>query len=252
VERARVLDDSLSVNASEWRQAMGRSALWEALALGFRRPTSETIARLAVGEAATTLADAAAVLGPPEDHALAPRVRALAIEPTPSLALLEDAYWRLFGHTARGEVPPYETEYGEDSLFGPPREMADIGAFFRAFHLVVRSEAHERPDHIACECEFLLVLARREAVALEVADTEMRDETRRAARVFLRDHLGRWAPGFGARLARVDAGGFYGALGDFCAGVVVAECRRVGVPSGPAFLRVRSAEPGVAPPACGP
>jgi len=233
-------------------RALCRSALWEALALGFRPPTGETIARLAAPDGAAALAEAAAALDVAEGSDLASRVRALAIDPVPTAAALADAHWRLFGHTARGQVPPYETEYGEDSLFEPPREMSDLSAFFRAFGLVLRPGAGERPDHLACECEFLLVLARKEAYALEVGDAEMVDETRRATRVFLRDHLGRWAPGFGAKLAREDPGGFHGALGTLGAAFVTAECARVGVPAGPDLLRLRSPDLGAAPMGCGP
>jgi TorA maturation chaperone TorD len=232
--------------------ALCRSALWEALALAFRAPTAETITRLAARDDADALADAAAVLEAPGEEDLAVRVRALAREPLPLCGALADRYWQVFGHTARGAVPPYETEYGEDSVFGPPREMADLSAFYRAFGLVLRPDAHERPDHIACQCELLLVLARKEALALERDDQAGLEATRGAVRAFLRDHLGRWAPALGFRLAREDPGGFYGAVGHLCAAFVVAECRRVGVPAGPPLLRIRSPDPGAAPMACGP
>ena len=231
-------------------EALGRSALWEALALGFRRPTAETVARLASGDGAGALAEAAAIAddGRP---ACAPAARALGSDPPPTLADLQAAYDRLFGHTARGAVPPYETEYGEDSQFQPQREMSDLVAFLRAFGLVLRPDARERPDHAACECEFMLVLARKEAWALEAAEAAMLEDTRRAARLFLRDHLGRWAPAFGRTLAREDPEGFYGALGRLCAAVVEAECRRAGVAAGPALLRLRSTETADVPMGCG-
>jgi DMSO reductase family type II enzyme chaperone len=237
---------------SEVDRALCRSALWEALALGFRPPTAETVARLASREGALALAEAAEALGRTATTELASRVRALAGEPALSRATLVSAYGRLFGHTARGRVAPYETEYGEDSVWEPQREMSDLGAFFRAFGLALNPQAHERPDHVACECEFLVFLARKEAHALTVGDDAMHAETRHAGRVFLRDHLGRWAPAFGAKLGRQDPNGFYGALGRLCAAFVVAECGRVGVPAGPELLRLRSAMPDPAPMACGP
>ena len=232
--------------------ALCRSALWEALALGFRPPTGETLARLASSGGAAGLAEAAAVLDGAEGTTLEPLVRALAVEAPPTLEVLAAAYGRLFGHTARGEAPPYETEYGEDSLFQPQREMSDLGAFFRAFGLRVSADARERPDHIACECEFLFVLARKEARALALGDEPTREATCRAARLFLRDHLGRWAPALGAKLARLDPHGFHGALGRLLAAVVAAECRRAGVAAGPEFLRLRSTAPDDTPMACGP
>ena len=228
--------------------ALCRSALWEALALGFRRPTDETLARLASHEGATALAEAAEAL---DEVDLAACVRALPDVPVLSRATLESAYDRLFGHTARGAVAPYETEYGEDSPFLPQREMSDIAAFFRAFGLVLRPDARERLDHLACECEFMLVIARKKAYALRMHDGVMLEETRRAARLFLRDHLGRWAPAFSRKLLREDAGGFYGALGSLCVTFVAIECRRAGVPAGPELLRLRSTETADVPMACG-
>ena len=231
--------------------ALCRSAVWEALALGFRTPTAETVARLGGREGADALADAAAMVDDPEGAGVATEVRALASEPAPALSALQAAYDRLFGHTARGSIPPYETEYGEDSLFQPQREMSDLAAFFRAFGLALCPDARERPDHLACACEFMLVLARKEAHALEVGDPAMAEATRRATRLFLRDHLGRWAAAFGRKLDREDPEGFYGALGRLCAAFVTSECRRVGVASGPDLLQLRSTEMADVPMACG-
>ena len=232
--------------------ALCRSALYEALALGFRPPTEETAARLASAEGAAALGDAAGVLDAARSTGLADLVRRLAASPCPpSRESLEADYRRLFGHTARGTVPPYETEYGEDSVFLPAQEMSDLAGFFRAFGLRLDPAGHERIDHISCECEFLLFLARKEAFAGESADGAMGDECRRAARLFLRDHLARFARAVGKKLAREDPGGFYGALGELCAAFVTTECARAGVPAGPEVIRLRSASDGGAPMACG-
>jgi TorA maturation chaperone TorD len=196
------------------------------------------------------LADAAMVIDEACSSNLAAEVRRLA---GPSdVQALRASFGRLFGHTARGRVPPYETEYGEDSPFLPQQEMSDLAAFYRAFGLVPRSDAHERIDHVSCECEFLMVLARKEAYAIERDDPAMLNETRRATRLFLKDHLGRWAPAFGMKLAREDPGGFFGALGTLCVDFVTLECTRVGVAAGPEFLRLRSTQPADVPMACGP
>jgi len=229
--------------------ALCRSAMYEALALGFCLPTEETIERVASAEGAGALADAAAVLDSVWGSKLASSVRGLAREV--HLESLAALYRRLFGHTARGVVPPYETEYGEESVFQPMHEMGDLAAFYRAFGLEVAPNAHERIDHIGFEFEFLLFLCRKEAYALEQNDFAMLDATRQATRVFLKNHLGRWAPGFGRKLAREDQGGFFGALGLLAAEFVSLECRAAGVTAGPEFLRLRSPEPPDVPMACG-
>lgn len=236
--------------------ALCRSALYEALVLGFLPPTNETISRLASSEGVAALADTAAVLDAAWNTNLSELVLGPSAPRVPpgclcSPAALEASFRKLFGHTARGLVPPYETEYGEDSLFQPLQEMSDLAGFFHAFGLGLRPSEHERIDHIACECEFMLFLARKEAYALVMDDATMLEETRRATRLFLKDHLGRWAPAFGRRLAREDRGGFYGALGELLAGYVTHECARVGVPAGPELLHLRSTSLGDAPMACG-
>jgi DMSO reductase family type II enzyme chaperone len=237
---------------SETELALCRSALWEALALGFRPPVVETVERLTTPEGSAALADAAAMLDASDGGDLAGLARALGEPSRLAVSELRSDYARLFGHTARGLVPPYETEYGDDSVFMPAREMSDLSAFFRAFGVQVRHDAHERPDHIACECEFMVLLARKEAYALEAGEADTLRRTREAVRYFLREHLGRWGPAFGARLAREDASGFYGRLGALAAAFVIAECARTGVAAGPPLVRLRSADPPDAPMACGP
>ena len=54
---------------------------------------------------------------------------------------------------------------------------------------------------ISCECEFLMFLALKEAYALEQDNQEMLAETRKAEKLFLRDHLGRFLPTFVTQLA---------------------------------------------------
>jgi TorA maturation chaperone TorD len=233
---------------TEAEVALCRSALWEALALGLRPPTDDTVARLVSPTGAAALADAAAILDTVRDTALAPAVRRLA-QPV-ALDGLGLAYARLFGHTARGPVPPYETEYGADSVFQPMHEMSDLVAFYRAFGLQLRPTAHERPDHVSCESEFLAFLARKEAWALAHADTAMYEATYAAERRFLGDHLGRWGLAFARLLERHDPGGFYGALGALGAELIAAECARVGVAAGPELCRLRAASPPEPPAAC--
>ncbi|MBI3085133.1 MAG: molecular chaperone TorD family protein [candidate division NC10 bacterium] len=232
--------------------ALCRSALYEALVLGFLPPTAEAISRLASSEGVAALADAAAELDKSWNTNLSQLIHRLTVSPIlPSPDALGVSFRRLFGHTARGLVPPYETEYGEDSLFQPLQEMSDLAGFCHAFGLGLRPSEHERIDHIACECEFMLFLARKEAYALVMDDATMLEETRRATRLFLKDHLGRWAPAFGRRLAREDRGRFYGALGELLATFVTSECARVGVPAGPELLHLRSTSLSDAPMACG-
>ena len=65
------------VTASE--SALCRGILYSALALGFRRPTEETLTRLGSLEAADALAEAAVPLDPLGEHDLAALASQLAL-----------------------------------------------------------------------------------------------------------------------------------------------------------------------------
>jgi len=225
--------------------ALCRSALYEALALGFRPPTAETTKRLVLEYFNLALVEIASRLevtpSSPKKENLAFRVRQINLcADARYLGSLETSYRYLFGHTAHPKVPPYETEYGEEALFQQPQELADLAGFFGAFGL--KLNACERADHIACECEFLCFLNRKEAYALENNDASMLEETRKAQRLFLKDHLGRFAPAFSKLLSREDQNGFYGALGNLCYDFVRLECARFAVPLGSELLRLRPTE----------
>lgn len=207
--------------------ALCRSALFEVLALGFRPPTPERVSRLATAEA---VIHAAAALDPSLGPSLSAVVTAA---PTAEAATYAD----LFGHTVRGAVPAFETEYGVDDTFRQPHELADLAGFYRAFGLV--PSGTERPDHVSCECEFAMFLARREAVAIEADDEEAYGVVHTATRLFLRDHLARFLPAFAQRLRRSDPGGFYAALANLADALVRHEAARFDVPLGGEGLSLR-------------
>ena len=224
--------------------ALCRSAFYEALALGFRPPIQETYHRLLSENQNQALAEIAAILdeeiGGTKSERLSFQVsKLLESSDVKDLTSLESSYRYYFGHTAHSKVPPYETEYGEETLFQQPQQLGDISGFYNAFGLQVNLIEHERVDHISCELEFLSFLTRKEAYALAHKDANMLQETRKAQKLFLKDHLGRFAPSFSKMLIREDLEGFYGRLGRLCYEFILAECARYGVPSGPEQLRLR-------------
>ncbi|MBI3694363.1 MAG: molecular chaperone TorD family protein [Acidobacteria bacterium] len=276
---ARPSDVLLSTLAQD--EALCRSAIYSALSLGLSRPSPERLdslrseeARVALSEAARFLAAAVAQpLGCRVETRLdtgaetslgAARKSACATEELPAstsdwirtLSALTLDGWlsshaRLFGHTARGQVCPYEAEYGQEGLFAQPRQLARIMGFYRAFGLETAEVERERADHVSCELEFLDFLCRKEAIALEANDPELLVETQKAMRLFLKDHLGRFGPAFARLLRECDAGGFFGALGDVLFDFLGLECRRLGIPPGLALLPLRPAEEETVPMACG-
>jgi TorA maturation chaperone TorD len=129
--------------------------------------------------------------------------------------------------------------------------MADLAGFLAAFGLRVDPQGHERVDHVACELEFLAFATRKEAHAIETGDAAMREETRRATRLFLQDHLGRFFPAFAQRLRSADGERFHGSLAALGTAFVASECARFGVATGPETLRLRLPIEDMAPMACG-
>src|SRR4030095_4632929 len=232
--------------------ALCRSLLYEALSLGFLPPTSETCQRLGQGSSVLALAQAARHLDEQTGTRLEEKVLALGeARNGTNEASLREAYRELFGHTARGAVPPYETEYGEDEIFQKPQEMSDISGFLSAFGLRLGPSSRERVDHVACELEFLSFLARKAAHALEIGDAEMLEATRRATRLFLKDHLGRFGPAFVIRMRQEDSRGLHGALAGLLLALLQSDCGRYGAPLGPEVLRLRLPIEDGAPMACG-
>ena len=226
-----------SAGAATADLALCRSVLYEALAIGFRPPAAGGIERLTGAGTGAGLRAAAACLAPGLEERVGDLVRAAGT----GVDELEAARLRLFGHTGRGRVPPYETEYGEKDIFQQPQELADVAGFLCAFGLAIRPDEHERIDHVSCQCEFLGFLARKEAHALEAGDQAMLEETVKAERLFLRDHLARFAPAFAGGLEREDAGGFHGALGRLLLAFLAFDSSRLGVQLGTATLSLRLA-----------
>ena len=257
-----------SGNAVQLRdEALGRSVFYGILSLALHSPTAEILCELQSEQARNALFHAASILGslPPleeseEENSTAenPSVDLPAraedwSRTLPSLTLdrLLDLHGRVFGHTARGPVCLYETEYGAEALFQQPRQLARITGFYGAFGLTPREAERERADHASCELEFLDFLSRKEAVALECGDAAMLQETRKAGRIFLKDHLGRFGHAFARRLREQDPEGFLGKLGDLLFAFLTHECARLRIHPGPPSLQLRSAEEIPVPMACG-
>jgi DMSO reductase family type II enzyme chaperone len=246
---ADVRGENCEINAVDL--ALCRATLYGTLALGFRAPSEEAIARLVAEDNAGALIDAATLLDPEREPQLVSSIAALSQAGKIGSESLSSSYRALFGHTARGNIPPYETEYGREALFQQPQELSDLMGFYHAFGLVLKDGQHERPDHISCECEFLSFLALKEAYALEHNEPDMLAETRKAQKLFLRDHLGRFVPTFAKTVGQCDRGGFYGKLAELSLEFVTLESLRLDVPLGAINLSLRPADDDTVPMACG-
>lgn len=132
-----------------------------------------------------------------------------------------------FGHTAAGLYPPYESHYGQPTVFEQTEVLADVSGFYRSFGLKVDSTRGETPDHAGIEIEFAAFLAEKERIAPDAEKAAISHDIYVA---FLRDHLGKWGPAFGRLLARNAPSEEYRAVGRLLDAFLGAELAAAGLP----------------------
>jgi TorA maturation chaperone TorD len=201
-------------------------ALWRLLSLGLAQPTVDLL------DLVDGLAEGVAEL-PSAPAGLAALREALAGSSPESIAI---AQGRLFGRTV--QVAPYEGSY-EDDPFRQARQMSDVAGFYRAFGAEAHGPAFERPDHAGCELEFLAFLGARRLAAAEAGRADEVDLCLEVEETFLREHAGRWLPGFFRAIQKAAPDAFHAALGALGAEVVVAELARRGIEPEPFGPRAR-------------
>lgn len=170
---------------------------------------------------------------------------------TAELSTLTTEFQRLFGHSLRGRIVPYETEYGPDSAFRQSDELADISGFYHAFGLTLVDRPEERIDHLAIESEFLSFLTRKEAVAFGTDDTETAAIVRDAQKKFFRDHFGCFARSVGEALITNAGAGFFKSVGEVLTAFLRCEEAGLAVTLGAGFVPLRTDTEDEVPMACG-
>lgn len=213
---------TLTTDRRDLTDVTGRLTIYSLLATGFAFPTKDRLQRLEA-----TLLPAASVLetSPELDAALA----AVRCSLMGKVDVLRDQHIHLFPPIASQDAPGYETGYRGDGIFQQTAIIADIAGFYRAHGLRAGGEERERPDHIVTELEFMAVVARKEAMALENGNAGNVSVCRDTSAAFLRDHLGCWAPAFGSRAAAVSESPWYSALGELLAVWVTQDIAGFGV-----------------------
>lgn len=157
-----------------------RAATARLLSIGLSQPDATTLGELR--ELAGALAD-----GAPPDDPINELVATLGAQPDANE--LAGAFEELFG--GRVACSPYEAGYEPDPFRGM-RQMADVAGFYRAFGAVPEGPAAERPDHVACELEFLAFLAARRLEFDEAGRADDADFLAGIEDSFLRTHLSRF------------------------------------------------------------
>lgn len=191
-------------------EATGRVAVYSLLAVGLAYPDA---ARLDLLATRLLPAVAALELPAPLGGAIGDLAGAIPVDADVARA----HHVALFPPIASQDAPGHETGYRGDGIFQQAPIMADIAGFYRAHGLRAGGSEKERPDHIVVELDFMSVVARKEALALDRGAFEDASVCRETAASFLQAHLGCWAPAFGRRVAALAASGWLRGLGELLA-----------------------------------
>lgn len=203
----------LESSAATLQRAMAYDLLAHALAY----PDAESFERLqAVANAA-----APSFAGTPLDE-LVNRCLAAGREE------LEGEHIRLFTLSSSPDCPTFETAYLSTDPSQQTARMADIAGFYRAFG-VDPAQPGFRPDDISVELAFMGYLCKKQNHAAEHMGAPRVAQVRRAQRMFLREHLGRWGIALGRRItARAMNTPFYFLAGEALADWIEADIEFLG------------------------
>lgn len=222
-ERERALPASAAPANVKGHRAACRAALYSLFVQIAASPT-ETLAA-SVCDGSLRVAIDAAIRGAPPPHRTAldrELTSALAggdAQTTREAMLVE--YTRFAGVPLL--CPHYEADLIGGDSFRAVHIVSDVAAFYAAFGVQVSAVAHERPDYIGVELDFMRLLASKETYAAARGDRRHVRLCRTAQARFFEEHLGRWAPMFAENLGRVVDSLFYQAAADLLLQFVAAE-----------------------------
>lgn len=205
-------------------QTLARSALYKLLSVAFLPPEEGT------REILSGIDRILPLLPEEERAAIAPLVARLEAD-SPHLDPLPE-YTRLFGVGLA--ATPYETEYDPLASARKGHRLADLSGFYEAFGMRLAGHRKDFPDHVAAELEFMAIVSLNAARAADEGLAEARAACDDAARKFLADHLGTWAPAFADRVEAATQDRFYRVAARLLREFVRAECRFLGVEPLPA------------------
>jgi len=145
---------------------------------------------------------------------------------------LESEYLRIFTHVCAADCNPCESSYLCKHLFQVSQNMANLSAFYRNFGVEPTGERH---DHISVELEFLSYLAFREAREEVEGRTSKAREVRRAQKLFIERHLGRWFLTFTSLVKRKAQEGVFYKLTELAESLLHSEVKRLKASLAPAM-----------------
>ena len=191
-----------------------RSEMYGLLADAFEFPPREFHQEVRDGAFRERVASAVREL----PYALGDDIDAAAFADAGEYVDFQGEYMRLFDVGAvRPPCPLYGGEWGGTRK----RSMEEAVRFYRFFGMKMDQSAHELPDHITVELEFLQVLAFTEGMTR--ARGEDPASLLRAQCDFIDRHPGRWWPMLQRKLPAESPAPFYAALAALTGAVLVAD-----------------------------
>jgi putative dimethyl sulfoxide reductase chaperone len=203
-------------------EAAGRAVMYSLLSAGSAVPSRDRWSLLT-----SKLIPAALVIDLPDP--LAELSADLASVLPADVDAFRDAHMTLFPPITSSDAPGYETAYRGDGIFQQTALLADIAGFYRAHGLRAGGTERERLDHITVELEFMAVLMRKIVASLQAGEFANAEICSEMAILFLRDHLGCWAPAYGRRVTTVSTSDWYRSLGALLTAWVELELDSEGV-----------------------
>lgn len=199
-------------------QAIARAAAYTLFAHAFAYPDAERLT--ALREAANDVIEFGESL-------LLMRLATIAREARQES--LEPVYVTLTTFSSSPDCPAFESAYFGNEPIRQTQRMADIAGFYRAFGVDATAGGF-RPDELPVELEFMAFLCMKEAYAVEHLGAPRAGQARKAQRVFLAEHLGRWAGVFGRKIAQqAPPGHLYSLAGETLSSWLKGECERTGI-----------------------
>ena len=197
--------------------ATSRAAVYTLFAHAFAYPDAERMVSLR--EAASDVNEKSGSI---------PLMRLAAIAREIGQESLEPVYVSLATFSSSPDCPTFETAYFGSDAQQQTQRMANIAGLYRAFGVDATSGGF-RPDELPVELEFMAFLCFKEAYAAEHLGAPRAGQARKAQRIFLQEHLGRWASVFGRKIARLAPPfHFYSLAGETLAHWLAIECELLG------------------------
>jgi nitrate reductase assembly molybdenum cofactor insertion protein NarJ len=222
-ERERALAASAAPASARGHRAACRAALYS-LFVQITSPPTETLAASLCDGSLRTAIDAAVRGAPPPHRTALDRELTSALaggDPQTIREAMLVEYTRFAGVPLL--CPHYEADLIGGDSFRAVHIVSDVAAFYAAFGVQVSAVAHERPDYIGVELDFMRLLASKETYAAARGDRRRVRLCRAAQARFFEEHLGRWAAMFAENLRRVVDNRFYQAAAHLLLQFVAAE-----------------------------